>query len=81
MAATIMQNIDIEFVHGANTFNMQLSGQASYAVREAVSEAAAALNTTFENAAYKVNGRPVEGDYTLQNGDRLEVYKRAGDKG
>ena len=81
MAVTINANVDIEFVHGANTFSMTLSGQAQYTVQEAVTEAATALGTSFADAGYKVNGRTVDGDYILSAGDRLEVYKRAGDKG
>ena len=81
MAATIHTTISIEFIHGANTFNMDLSGQAQYTVQEAATEAATALGTSFADSSYKVNGRNVDGDYVLSAGDRLEVYKRAGDKG
>jgi putative ubiquitin-RnfH superfamily antitoxin RatB of RatAB toxin-antitoxin module len=81
MAATISRTINVEFVHGANTFNMTLEGQASYTVAEAVREAASALSTDFGDASYKVNGSAADAAQTLNDGDRLEVYKRSGDKG
>jgi sulfur carrier protein ThiS len=81
MAATINSIVNIEFVNGANAFSMTLRGQAQYTAAEAVAEAAAALGTSFGDTNYKVNGAPVDGSYILKEGDRLEVYKRAGDKG
>ena len=81
MAATISRQVNIEFVHGANTFNMTLEGQAQYTAREAAREAADALGADFGDPSFKVNGAAVDADYVLYEGDRLEVYKRSGDKG